>query len=70
MLRAVLWAVDARGNVWLDSSENGAPLGWGTLDDHGALIVWEMLSWQIGETGGETSREVAEWRREHELALD
>ena len=66
----MLWAVDGRGNLWLDSSENGRPLGWGTLDDHGVLIVWELLSWQLGETGGETARRVAEWRRERELMLD
>jgi hypothetical protein len=35
-----------------------------------ALIVWELLTAQLGETGGETAMRVAEWRREHELALD
>ena len=35
-----------------------------------ALIVWELLTAQLGETGGETARKVAEWRREHELMLD
>jgi len=35
-----------------------------------ALIVWELLTAQLGETGGGTARKVAEWRREHKLMLD
>ncbi len=56
-------------------STPGAPrtaelLGWSTLDEYAALIVWELLTAQLGETGGETAKKVAEWRREHELRLD
>ncbi len=73
MLRGLCWYKDELGNVW--TATPGAPrtgelLGWGTLDDHAALIVWECLTAQLGETGGETSREVAEWRRERGVLLD
>ena len=73
MLRGLCWYKDELGHAW--TATPGAPrtgelLGWGTQDDHAALIVWECLTAQLGEAGGETAMRVAEWRREHKLILD